>query len=242
MNHRVNHNLELVSIHIPKTGGSSFEDLLRKNYGEKAVLRLDFAYDRTDPGNPVPITKNQTDPEVLNAIIQKGKLPDQIKVLHGHFSYRNFNTLFEDSPTISFISWLRHPIDRIISNYNYLNAILEKEMKISPKGKKVLNRLKRTAGEFAAIERNVNLYAAYLKDAPLDSYRFIGIMEHLETEVQQLAKILNWSHCQIQHINKTPTTQTNLEAQELESIYASNIDNLEIYNKALELRTLRMNS
>ena len=96
--------IDLISIHIAKTGGRSFYEILRNEYGEA----LDTRSRRVDyfPGK-----------DYNNVLIDR--IPDKVRVLHGHLHYKHVKDIHQKyRPKI--ITWLREPVDRVISNYFYM--------------------------------------------------------------------------------------------------------------------------
>jgi hypothetical protein len=74
--------LELISIHIPKTAGTSFRNTLKTVYGEDHVARLDIElYDKH-------IRLNELD-------YFESSLPNHLKVIHGHFSYESVKDILK---------------------------------------------------------------------------------------------------------------------------------------------------
>ena len=89
---------EIVSIHIPKTGGTSFWRVLEHIYGPKAVQRV---FPREYEAE-APIS------------VKRG-----IRALHGHFRYADLGQRVQVASPVKLVTWLRNPVDRVISNYHY---------------------------------------------------------------------------------------------------------------------------
>ena len=88
----------LIHLHIPKTAGSTLNDLLAN-----AVTGKHFAY--SDPGNP----------EILEAMPQDER--DKIEFLFGHFPY-GLHRLF--SRPVQYIASVREPQRRVLSFFRYV--------------------------------------------------------------------------------------------------------------------------
>ncbi|MFT6020599.1 MAG: hypothetical protein ACI9CQ_003405, partial [Saprospiraceae bacterium] len=87
--------LDLISIHIPKTGGTSFYQILQQVYGEE----LSISYRRKD----------------YNEVIQRGldlakTINEEIKIFHGHLCYEELRTIHQNS-NAKVICWLRDPVE-----------------------------------------------------------------------------------------------------------------------------------
>ncbi len=89
--------IELLSVHIPKTAGSSFLKVLKRIYGKQLIQM----YRRYKPD--VDYKKIVEDSSWAAAI-------------HGHFNFTDFRDRYPDAKTIT---WLRDPIKRINSYYHY---------------------------------------------------------------------------------------------------------------------------
>ena len=105
-NNKIKNKIELVSIHIPKTAGTSFRNILKNVYGEKEVIRFDIS--------------NRRGITIEEKVLKSKKLSRRIKVIHGHFTYRNLTKMVALSDNVPIVTWLRNPIKRVISNYYYL--------------------------------------------------------------------------------------------------------------------------
>ena len=88
-----------MSIHIPKTGGTSFWRVLEHVYSPETVQRV-------FPG----------DYEGKEAFpIERGT-----RALHGHIRYKDLGAFFDLPADVKLVTWLRDPTDRVISNFHYL--------------------------------------------------------------------------------------------------------------------------
>ena len=95
--------IELISIHIPKTAGRSFHEVLKRVYGGS----LDKRYEKKH-FFPDPVKKEQL----------SGVLPAGIRGIHGHLTISQVRHLIDkNQPKV--ITWVRNPVDRVISNYYY---------------------------------------------------------------------------------------------------------------------------
>lgn len=104
----------IISVHVPKTGGTSFRKLLESFYGS----RLQSDYDWV--ARPPAIKGQQllgTDDELREQL-------SGIDCIHGHFNVRKYIRLMsiEDIEPI-FITWLRNPIERAASTYHFLRTL-----------------------------------------------------------------------------------------------------------------------
>jgi hypothetical protein len=89
-----------VSIHIPKTAGTTLAEVFSRTLKRRIV----FDYEGYEnPANP-------------NTLILEHKefVEQYFKVLHGHFYATKYLDVFPDA---AFISTVRHPVDRVISQY-----------------------------------------------------------------------------------------------------------------------------
>lgn len=90
----------IVSIHIPKTAGTTLAEVFSRTLHRRII----FDYDGYDNAC-----------EATNLIKDNSKfIEDYFRVLHGHFYAEKYLSVF---PEAFFISVLRHPVDRVISQY-----------------------------------------------------------------------------------------------------------------------------
>ncbi len=226
----IKHNLELVSMHIPKTAGTSFAEILKQVYGHKQVSNFQ-----------VQIANHQGDMRVMldgEIFTQRSFSPDT-KVIHGHFPFQEMEKRIQAKEKIPVITWLRDPVDRVVSAFHYVDRIYKKELSQRDPGLNILNTLKRGLMEYAHAKPNRNRMAYYLKGIPLESLFFVGILEHFEEDLAFLAKRLGWKEYPIPHLNKTQKREP-LAAFKYDAIKCWNAQDVELYEQALAMRKERM--
>lgn len=209
--------LELISIHIPKTAGTSFRLMLKQEYGEKGAVRLDLV-DGTI--------------RLENKTLEKLILPPSVRAIHGHMSFQDVRSNF-DIATIPVITWLRHPVDRVLSNYYYL---LDRLHDFIPKqNHAVIPRMVRSLEEFVEAEPNQNRIAKFLDGATMAEFAFLGVMENFEKDIPRLAQLLNWKHHSIPQVNKTMRKRPEVSDAMRMHIAALNPRDMEWYQQALAI-------
>lgn len=194
--------LKLVSVHINKTAGTSFEETLRDNY--RNVFRIN-----THDGPSRARRGQSCDGDRLSA-----NIPVDTDVIHGHF---------KASEVVCFgaplITWVRDPVDRVISNYNYL-------LQSRRTGLDLL--------DYASQKDSRNRMTKMFAGVPINSFLFIGITERLNEDLAKLAIKFGWKNCRSFNLNKTEYDSVNRSTKI--TVRNLNLQDVELYQKVLELR------
>jgi len=215
-------NVELISIHIPKTAGTSFIHSLKKQYGYQKVVRLDINDNRTRI-NKIPLGK---------AYVYKNTT-----VIHGHFTIDLLNNQFNIPHNTPIITWLRDPVERVISNYYYLQKRLDEELMEEKKGLNILSKMRRSLLEYAQDETNCNRMSKFLKGIEMDKFFFIGIVENYDEDIQELGRKLNWTHLEIVKHNKTGKHNKPIVDKKTKDLIRSyNVKDQALYEQAIALK------
>jgi hypothetical protein len=151
-----------VSIHIPKTAGTTLGWLF-DNISAKKVL-WDYRGDTFNPegdGYGQGIGCNEKFAASMKA--NKDFLSRHFIFIHGHFRYEQYANVF---PEGRFITCLREPISRIISNYRHL-------LRERPGDNISLT-------DFANLPQFRNLQSTLLKGRALQDYDHIFLTERLQ--------------------------------------------------------------
>jgi len=136
---------KIISLHIPKSGGKTFIGILRGLYGQQ------FWKDNYD----IPHTGNF-----------RYHLDREVDCIHGHFRYDKYKHMNRET-----ITWLRHPVERMISQYYWQKG--KNTGKRDPHQRRLLSE-NMSLVEFAEIKGNV-MTEVYLQGHT--DFAFIGIME-----------------------------------------------------------------
>jgi hypothetical protein len=221
----IKNRIELLSIHIPKTAGTSFRNTLRKVYGAKHVARIDI--------------EHKTQIRVNEKLFTGKALNRNFLVVHGHFRPVEFRKWFEVDPEVKVITWVRDPVQRVISNYFYLSDMLAKYLDEGNRGLNILSKMQRSLVEYAAAPVNRNRMARFLKGMLLEDLDFVGVVEHYEEDIKALAETLGWVNPPVFHHN-TGALPKVVDPEVVQKILRFNQKDVELYNRALELRSRRV--
>jgi hypothetical protein len=108
-------HIEVVSVHFPKAAGCSLRRALEEAFGPDGLF-LDYADDPVDPCSSFSL-----DPEGCSRRTRKQRLPESVRVVHGHFHPAKYAFLHESK----WITFLRHPIDNFLSIYFFWKTVTE---------------------------------------------------------------------------------------------------------------------
>ena len=208
--------IELISIHIPKTGGQSFYHVLQQVYGD----RLSMYYRRRD----------------YDAIMKEHRrfedsLAPQLKVLHGHLYYKELKRLHKHTKA-KVICWMRDPVERVVSNYHYFKQRLDQ----SDADPENAHRRDETLLQYAGRRDARNRMHKFLKGLPLEDFYFIGLLEDYEADVKRLGRLLGWGKVELPHVNKAESPKPELDEATLKKLRRWNRRDIKLYEEVRRLK------
>lgn len=166
-----------ISLHIPKTAGTSFRQILVKEYGEDVYLQY----------------RGYKDSQ-FNSVI---KPPINAKWIHGHFKA---DDVLKEYPNGKWITWLRHPVDRVASTYWHFKRNPDPLNELSCH----LEDGKMSLIQFASLEKMKDRMTFFLGDLEVRDFYFIGITEYFSTDLSYLGDLLKRDlvqHCVFENTN-----------------------------------------
>jgi hypothetical protein len=190
---KLEHKKLIISIHIPKTGGTTFLEILKAITEE--VLYLDYGNQIFSPD--AVYRRGQKVQEPFESITDLELLPGR-SVIHGHFHVGKYLGKF---PEASYITWLRDPIERVVSHYFFWQRAADKHAFMAdPLCNKVISE-KMSLMEFAELERARNVQYRFLAPVGVGYCDFIGIAEEYDRSIKLFQRLF------------CPATDTTFEAR-----------------------------
>lgn len=204
-----------VSIHIPKTAGTA----LAKVFDDTSSRHIMYDY-----GSEMSLATARTCPPEIRE--HKDFIKGYFKYLHGHFHYLKYAEVFADCP---FITMVRHPVDRVISQYHH---ILRSGSRAVERHRLVQDG-EMSITEFAAFPLIGNAQWHFLEGRPIQDYDFVFVQEYFDSSLQKFAErfqlreisdYLSWFNL-APRVNEKPQRQREDKALEV-----SEADRLKIFN------------
>jgi hypothetical protein len=222
----------LISVHLPKTAGSSLKHLLEQRFG--SLMLPDYQDFPLNTPRPRRLAR------ALFDCARTAFDPPQADCIHGHFMPLKYR-LLATRRRIPVITWMRDPVERLASHYYYWIR------NYNPERAGALRR--RVVEEGWSIERFClgpelrNVYGQVLIGYPLQRFEFIGITEHFEADLHTFCH---------RYLGTAPTASTRnvnpdrdaagyfVSASALRKrIARHHASDMEMYDRALRMRALR---
>lgn len=161
----------IVSVHVPKTGGVTFREVL----GELAGGHL--VHDYADR----PLAP-RTRWAALRQRLRRVSLPEGTRVVHGHFVASKYWRVY---PEARFVTWFRDPVERLVSHFHYWQREPDPE---NPTCRRLIEeRLSLPA--FAALPEMRDVHARFLGGVPPERFAFIGLTERFDEGMELFRRL-----------------------------------------------------
>lgn len=225
----------LVSVHLPKTAGTSFRAALKAHYGE--ALLEDYAM------LPMQLSRGPREIMALRAAFNACRqFTASTRAIHGHFLPVKYRVALRRRPT-AYVTWLRDPVDRLVSHYHYWQRDYAGDDPKQPLRNRML--LERWSLERFCLGAEMrDLYRQYLWSFPPARFAFIGITEHYAQDLDWFARhVLLAPPAQAMHALGNPNHPTGvyeIDATLRKRIEAHHAGDVALYRQALEGRQARL--
>jgi hypothetical protein len=220
----------LISLHLPKTAGSSFLTALKEIYGSS--LLSDFA----DLPINTPAFKRNKD-ALLKCILNGIQPPNEFECIHGHFLPLKY-LLCRDA---KFVTWMRDPVERLASHYFYWLRNYNPQ-NAPPLHKKVIEE-NWSLEHFCLCPELKNLYHQFLWGFPVKRFDFVGITEFYESETEYFSRqFLGGVELNVHrnNINSAMKATTYIEDKRLrDKVIQHHSKDISLYERALAMRLNR---
>ena len=229
--------MEVISVHVPKTAGTTFGKLLSSIYGPERIY-MDY---NDKPLNPNSVFNIDHSRWQAAAATQVQTIGTDYRVVHGHFPIYKYMNLLKSAKSIT---WVRHPVSWLVSLYYYWKHTPETDHPLICR----LQDEDLSLLEFAEhpLVRN-RISQVFLNGLDLADFFFVGIHEHFRDDLWELTHLMGWPNCGVGVENRSPEPgylalvhQHQSDKRLIDKLQSFNEDDMELYERALRLRTRRL--
>lgn len=221
----------LISVHLPKTAGSSFVSALEHFFGEH--LLKDYA---DLPMNRSTTRRNLS--AMRNSVLLSGTgaVSSEIHCIHGHYMPIKYRLVRPRTPKV-YVTWMRDPVERLASHYYYWRRTYHPDSAARVHRKVVEEDW--SLERFCFSKEMRNTYAKFLWGFPPRKFAFIGITEDFERELARFSRQVLQNRLPVPSLNRNPAKDQRpyvddpLFRAEVERFHARD---MQLYQYALQLR------
>lgn len=209
----------IVSIHIPKTAGTSFREGLKRQFGRRLL---------TDYGDR-PLSDSISDRwRRLKTLMKVRSRADDLvanyDAVHGHFIATKYFPLGDRAV---FCAFFRDPVERVVSHYRHVLRNPNPDNPVWAHG----GPTGMTLGQYASLPRQQRVYALFTSGLPMDRFTFVGLTEEYKTSLDLFQAIFGVD-IEYHHVNVDERVPDNIPPDELTTVKASQHMNYRIYDAA----------
>jgi hypothetical protein len=167
-------------IHIPKTAGVSFAQEAREKFRYKNVFLTNSDYEAIQSGQQSFTDALKVRLESLRGEILAGKF----NFISGHLHYYNSYETLKSFGPIRLMTFLRHPVDRVVSDYRYcMSPAFPAYLQFRQRYPDIENYLAEKSESnkiYKYLCRNVTEPAIETARRTEESFAFVGLVEDYE--------------------------------------------------------------
>ena len=219
----------LISVHLPKTAGSSFLKSLEDHFGDRLYRDYrDFPLNVSRP--------RRRGWAIVGNFLNIGGSLHAIECIHGHFLPAKYFLLSMRRPT-RFVTWMRHPVERLASHYKFWRESYDSAAS-QPLHRRVVEE-DWSFERFSLSPSLRNVYGQFLWCFPLSRFSFVGITEHYEEDLSLFADSVLGTTLQPYSIRTHADRQTpgyGIADDLRQAIETFHRDDMMLYREALRLR------
>lgn len=221
-------DLKFVFIHVPRTAGTTFKKMLRDlDYRAKG--------DNNELNNLRSVINRGAERLQPFTYAHDVEALKKAKLIQGHTPLMKYYPLLKD--THKFITWMRDPVERTISQYDWWRHRGPRGGDIGGHIRIATSQKRMTVMQLSEKMRNV--FTLMLGD-DLSVFDFIGIQEHFDDSLQRFAdtfgfeipEYIDWN---VKGKNYKPKKPTKLNAVQLQKMMKNHGKDYKLYKQALKI-------
>jgi len=161
----------ILSIHIPKTAGTSFGESLKVKFGDRMLL--DYG-DWAGYNSPEVLIHRAERTAQMRA--RRDQLLETFDIIHGHFLADKYLGLF---PKTDFVAFFRDPYQQTLSNYFFM----QNNPHLPHPAVKIFHDVKMTIHDFLSWDAVRNPQTKFLGSVPVESFAVVGLTEEFPRSI-----------------------------------------------------------
>lgn len=169
----------LVSLHLPKTAGTSFAAALQAQFGPR------YRPDYDDLPMQLGLWSRRYR-ALRDGLRLRGQWSDEVACVHGHFLPVKYRLALRGKP-VTYLTWLRDPVERVLSHYHYWRRDYDGRDPKQPLRNRMLAE-DWSLERFALGPEMRDLYTQYLWRFDPRRFAFIGITERYADDLERFAE------------------------------------------------------
>ena len=177
-------------LHMPKCAGSSMGKILKKEFNIT-----------NDANSFFKIPQEKRTKLILNYLKSPEKLTGNSFIFGHFFPVKYLGDLSNNKTNFRLITFLRDPIERLASHYNYWQ---KNEFAHYVRTKMI--RENWSFKEFCLSKEMKNFYIQYLIHIPPSTFDFVGIHERIDKDWEKLCDFLEIKYEKLPKINSSPNS------------------------------------
>ncbi len=215
----------IVSVHIRKAAGSSFRAALKDYYGDSLLLDYGDQIGSSRVSSRIRRFKRK-----LAMHAARDGIARKYKIIHGHFFADKYRSL---KAPLEYATFLRDPVERVLSNYYYLKRSADRAHGDSV----VIKKHQFTLEQYVAFPDARDVQAQFLSGLPLDRFAFVGLAEAYDESIKIFNQIFAADLAAAHNENTNPerARQYDVDDSVVELIRQHNRRDVELYEEAKEI-------
>ena len=224
----------IVSVHLAKTGGNTFATILER----AATGMYSQRYGPDHPMTALRMDGVQLSPldghqhwGLFDAMLAIPSIAARRNVLHGHF---NVNIMKDQYPDADFVVWLRDPVDRVVSHYEFWKRL---EVDFDDPLYRRFHDEQMTIEDFAAEPRVRNTQSRTTGRRSVDEFAFVGITEEYDRSLDLFGRMYDVDTRDVVQLNFNPQQKQGryeLPPDTRAVVESYNQADIDLYRQAVE--------